>query len=125
MRRALPLLLAALCAAPLLTGCSSESAKGCPDVAREINGQVNALRSASGTSGADPRDAATALRKIQQDLDDIDSQNNNSSAANTAIGNLALSVSNVKNELDKGQPPDIQPVIKAADELTTACPKKG
>jgi hypothetical protein len=126
--RPLPLLCAALLAAPLLAGCSSENAKGCPDVAREVAGQVTALRTAVAKSSADsdPRDAATALREMQQDLDDIATQSGtNGTAATKAIGDLSLAVSNAKNALDKHETPDIQPVVTAAGELTTACPKNG
>ncbi len=122
---ALPLLAAAVLAAPLLTGCSSDGAKGCASVAQEVNGQVRALRSAAGSSGSDPRAAATALRKIQQDLDDIDSQDTNGAAASKAIGDLSLAVSDAKNQLDTHQSADAGPVVRAAGELTTACPTKG
>ena len=121
--RPAPLLLAALLAAPLLTGCSSDSAKDCPAVSVEVAGQVASLRNAAAERSVDPRDAANALRKIQQDLDDIDAQNTNDAATTKAIGDLSLAVSDAKNELDKGQRPDIQPVITSAGELSTACPK--
>ncbi len=128
MRTAKPAALAllAVVAGMLLAGCGgSESTQDCPTVAREVGDQVNALRGAIGKAAGDPRDAATALRRIQQDLDDIAGHTDGNPAATKAVGDLALAVSNVKNELDKGEPADIKPVTDAAAELTAACPKKG
>jgi hypothetical protein len=127
VRRALPILLAAALAVPTLAGCSSDGAKDCPSVARAVNAQVKALRTAvtHAAPGSDPRSAATALRQMQQDLDDLDSPGGGGQARSKAVGDLALAVSNVKNELDKQQSADIQPIVSAAAELTAACPAKG
>ncbi len=124
MRRAVPLLLAAALAAPLATGCSSDSPPSCASVARRVNTQVRALRSAVARPGGE-RDAAGALRTMQQDLDDIDTQADHGRAADQAIGDLTLAISDVKNELDKDQRPDIRPVVRAASALESACPAKG
>ena len=113
-----------VCVTPLLGACgASDSTHDCPTVAQEVDGQVRALRGAAATAANDPRDAATALRKIQQDLDDIAGRTDGNAAATKAVGDLSLAVSNVKNELDKGDPADIRPVVDAAGQLTTACPK--
>lgn len=126
MRRALLTLAAGLLTAPLVTGCGTGPTPSCASVARDVNGQVTALRSAIGTAAEDPRDAATALRRIQQHLDDIAGHTGDNPAATKAVGDLSLAVSNLKNDLDNGVPhPDITPVTRAAAALTTACPTKG
>jgi len=110
---------------PLLAGCGSDgSAHDCPATAARIDGQVDALRGSATGAHDDPRDAATALRRIQQHLDDIAGRTDGNPAATRAVGALALAVSDVKNELDNGETVDITPVTRAAAALTTACPKE-
>jgi outer membrane murein-binding lipoprotein Lpp len=127
VRRLVTLAAAGLLTAPLLTGCGSDgSSADCPTVAHDVSGQVDALRSSIGTAAADPRDAATALRRIQQHLDDIAGRTNGDAAATKAVGDLSLAVSNVKNDLDNGvRHPDITPVTRGSAALTAACPTKG
>ncbi|PWI45302.1 hypothetical protein [Streptomyces sp. ICBB 8177] len=118
---------AAVLALPLLAACSgsSSSTQDCPTVAHTVRTQVAKLDAAVRKSATDPRDAATVLRQIQTNLDDIAGHTGDSgTAASKAVGDLSLAVSNVKNELDKGQPVDVAPIDHAASELTTACPKK-
>lgn len=118
--------LALAATVPLLGACgSSESTHDCATVAQEVGGQVHSLRGSIGSASRDPRGAATALRKIPQDLDDIAGQTDGNPAATKAVADLSLAVSNVKNELDKGEPTDIRPVTDAAGALSAACPKKG
>jgi hypothetical protein len=115
---------AALLAAPLLTGCGGGT-PDCVSTARAVTGQTDALESAIGSAHHDPRDAATALRRIQQHLDDIAGHTGNPDAAK-AVAALSLAVSNAKNDLDNGVAhPDITPVTRAAGQLADACPSKG
>ncbi len=118
-------LAALLLAAPLLTGCGGGDGPDCAATARAVAGQTAALKAAVGAAHDDPRDAATALRRIQQHLDDITGHTDEDPAVTKAVAALDLAVSNAKNDLDNGvRDPDITPVTRAAAQLSTACPSK-
>jgi membrane-bound lytic murein transglycosylase B len=115
---------AVLCVALAATGCGGQSGKqDCASVAADVSGQVAQLRTAAAKTGQSPRDAATALRKIQQDIDVIAGNRANSAATTKALADLSTAVDSVKDELDKSEPVDIKPVVNAAAALTSSCRK--
>ncbi len=110
-------------AAAALAGCGGQGGHhDCPSVAAAIAAQVDALRAAAPRAGQDPRDAATAVRKIQQDIDEIAGKEPDAAAAK-AVSRLSQAVSGVKDELDKGEPVDMKPVTDASNALTSSCRK--
>ncbi|MCQ4042463.1 hypothetical protein ACFOSC_16335 [Streptantibioticus rubrisoli] len=122
MRTALTTTAAAALALALLTGCGGQSGKhDCASVADAVNGNVKDLRAAVAKGTGNPRDAATALRKLQLNLDQLTSGGN--SATTKAVADLSLAASNAKNALDKGEPVDLRPINAAAGALTSSCGK--
>ncbi|GAA1903768.1 hypothetical protein [Streptantibioticus ferralitis] len=122
MRTALTAAAAAL-ALGLLTGCGGGAGKhDCASVASAVNGDVKDLRTAVSRGTGNPRDAATALRRLQLNLDQLTSGGNNAKTSK-AVADLSLAASNAKNALDKGEPVDLGPITNAAGGLTSSCGK--
>ncbi|MGW7004088.1 hypothetical protein ACWGCW_15035 [Streptomyces sp. NPDC054933] len=122
MRTALTAAVAAL-ALGLLTGCGGGNGKhDCGSVASAVNGDVKDLRTAVGKGTGNPRDAATALRRLQLNLDQLTSGGGNAKTSK-AVADLSLAASNAKNALDKGEPVDLGPITNAASALTSSCGK--
>ncbi len=123
MRTALTATATATLALALLTGCGGQNGKhDCASVASAVNGNVKDLRAAVAKGTGNPRDAATALRKLQLNLDQLTS-GGNSAATSKAVADLSLAASNAKNALDKAEPVDLGPINAAAGTLTSSCGK--
>lgn len=100
-----------------LTGCSAlERALDCADAAATIAGEVQDVQNA----GEDPRAIVTELRDVERTLKDL-KQDTDNADVKTAIGDLEVEVTKARKTAEKGQVPDVQPVTKAAGDLTDVC----
>nr|WP_237694879.1 hypothetical protein [Streptomyces sp. SID5468] len=112
-----------LAAAVTVAGCGGQGGhRDCASVAAAVRSQADALPGAARKAGDDPREAATVLRTIQQDLDEIAGKTPGP-AAGKAVAELSQAVANAKDQLDKGEPVEVAPVQRGAADLVTACPK--
>ncbi|MCQ4083817.1 hypothetical protein NGB36_25300 [Streptomyces sp. RB6PN25] len=109
-------------AAPLATACSSSQGKTatCASVAGSIGAHLASLEKAVATYGNDPHDAATAIRQLQSDIDEIAGKTGNA-AATKAINELSTGLDNAKDDLDNGVKPDIKPIADAAAAFAKSC----
>lgn len=108
-------------AAPLTTACSSVGKTAdCASVAGSIGGHLASLEKAVATYGKDPSAAATAIRQLQSDIDDIAGKTSNA-ATTKAINELSMGLGNAKDDLDNGIKPNIKPVADAAAAFATSC----
>jgi hypothetical protein len=108
-----------LCAA--LAGCSAvDKAIGCAQTAATVASDVQNLQDAIGNAGDNPQAAANALDRISSDLKAIDNDTGDADLS-AAVAELTKAVDNAQAAADKGEVPDISPVVSAAGELTKVC----
>ncbi|MBV9025779.1 MAG: hypothetical protein JO362_18735 [Streptomycetaceae bacterium] len=107
--------------APLTTACSTAGRTAdCASVADSINGHLTSLKKTVATYGKDPAAAATAIRQLQSDIDDIAGKTGNVTATK-AINELSTGLANAKDDLEGGIKPNIKPIADAAAAFTKSC----
>ena len=120
-RLALAVVVPAVLAAAALTGCSAvDKALSCAQTAATVASDVQNLQDAISNAGDNPQAAANALDQISSDLKAIDADTGDADVS-AAVKSLTQAVDNAQAAAEKGDVPDISPVVDAAGELTKVC----
>jgi membrane-bound lytic murein transglycosylase B len=107
--------------AAALTGCSAvDKAIGCAQTAATVASDVQNLQDAISNAGDSPQAAVNALDQISSDLKAIDKDTGDADVS-AAVKDLSKAVDNARTAADKGDVPDISPIVDAAGELTKVC----
>jgi outer membrane murein-binding lipoprotein Lpp len=108
-------------AATVLTGCSAvDKAVSCANTAITVAEAADDLQQAASSASEDPAQAREALNRIDKNLDKIDKSTGDAEVGK-AVDHLNTTVEDAQKAVDKGEPLDVKPVGKAADELTNVC----
>jgi hypothetical protein len=113
--------LLALTVSCTTTACSAaDKTPDCASVASSIGDHLTSLKKSVATYGKDPSAAATAIRQLQSDIDDIAGKTGNATATK-AINKLSVGLANAKDDLEGGTKPDIKPIADAAAAFAASC----
>jgi hypothetical protein len=113
--------LLALTASFTATACSAvNKTPDCASVASSIGDHLTSLKKSVATYSKDPSAAATAIRQLQSDVDDIAGKTGNATATK-AINRLSVGLANAKDDLEAGIKPDIKPIADAATAFAASC----
>lgn len=114
----LPVALAgAALVASSLAGCSwIERGLDCASTAATIAGEVQDVQNV----GQDPRAIVRELREVESALSDLKAKTDDANVEQS-ITELQAAVEKARTQAEAGKVPDLQPVVRAAGNLTKVC----
>lgn len=108
-------------AATALAGCAAvDKALDCAQTAATVASDVQNLQDAVSGAGDNPQAAVNALDQISSDLKAVDTDTGDADVSK-AVKDLTKAVDNARAAADKGDVPDVSPVLDAAGELSKVC----